>query len=249
MGSATKREKRTSAGVAKRASEALCAVADSSRVPILQRFFKTGPGEYAEGDVFIGATVPQVRTLVKEFGTLPLSEVRALIRSRIHEERLLGLLILVRQYERGDEKTRDKIFRLYTTHFKWINNWDLVDATAEHIIAPHLSKCGAERLDAWARSRSVWQRRIAIMSTFHLIKRKEYADTLRIAEILLHDEHDLIHKAVGWMLREIGKRNQAVEERFLRKHYKHMPRTMLRYAIERFPESLRQAYLKGRVAR
>ena len=224
------------------------AVADPLRVPILQRFFKTGPGEYAAGDVFIGATVPQIRKLAKEFVGLTHVEVRKLLRSKFHEERLLALLILVRQYQRGDDKQRDRVYRLYTTHLKWINNWDLIDVTAPHIVGSHLSKCDPRSvLYEWAVSRDLWRRRLAIMSTFHFIKQDDFDDTLRLAEILLDDPHDLMHKAVGWMLREIGNRDRAVEERFLKRHYKRMPRTMLRYAIEKFPESKRQAYLKGKV--
>ncbi len=233
---------------AKEAQDALRAVADPKRAPILQRFFKTGPGEYAEGDVFIGATVPQVRQHVKEFADLPLAEVKKLLRSKIHEERLLALLIMVRQYQRGDEKAQDRIFRLYTTHLKWINNWDLIDVTAPQIVGSHLSKCDLRAvLYEWADSDDLWRRRLAIMSTLHFIKRNDFDDTLRLAEILLNDPHDLIHKAVGWMLREIGNRDRSVEEHFLRKHYRKMPRTMLRYAIEKFPEGRRQAFLKGRI--
>jgi len=184
--------------------------------------------------------------LVREFGDMSLPEVKKLLRSKIHEERLLALLILVRQYRRGDEKTRDTIFRLYTTHLQWINNWDLIDVTAPHIVGSHLSKCEPRpQLRKWARSGNVWKRRIAILSTFHFIKQDDFTDTLHIAEILLCDEHDLIRKAVGWMLREIGNRDCKVETEFLDKHYKRMPRTTLRYAIEKFPESRRQAYLKG----
>ncbi len=233
---------------ANEAQRALRVAADPKRAPVLQRFFKTGPGEYAEGDVFIGATVPQVRKLVKIFASLPHAEVKKLLRSKVHEERLLALLILVRQYERGDEKAKARIFHLYSSHLKWINNWDLIDVTAPHIVGSHLSKCDPRSLlYEWVQSDNLWLRRLAIMSTYHFIKQDDFDDTLRLAEILLNDPHDLIHKAVGWMLREIGNRDRAVEERFLKQHYKYMPRTMLRYAIEKLPESRRQAYLEGRV--
>lgn len=233
---------------AKEARAALRSVADPRRAPTLHRFFKTGPGEYAEGDVFIGATVPQVRKLVGKFGDLPLSEVSKLLRSRIHEERLLALLILVRQYQCGDPGQRDRVFRCYIAHLKWINNWDLIDVTAGPIVGAHLSEHESRPLlKKWAGSENVWHRRIAIMSTFHFIKQNNFADTLHLAEVLLNDKHDLIHKAVGWMLREVGNRDRAAEEAFLKKHYQRMPRTMLRYAIEKFPEARRQAYLKGGV--
>lgn len=233
---------------AESASRSLRGVADKSRVPTLQRFFKTGPGDYAEGDLFVGATAPQVRKLARTFEAMPLIEVKKLLRSPIHEARLLALLIWVRQYQCGDEKSREKIFHGYTTHFKWINNWDLIDVTAPHIVGSHLSKCDPRSaLFEWAASDDLWQRRIAIMSTFYFIKQGDFADTLRLAKMLLQDEHDLIHKAVGWMLREVGKRDQATEEAFLKKHYKKMPRTMLRYAIEQFEETRRQDYLKGTV--
>ncbi len=230
---------------ASEARQALQAVADPKRAPDLQRFFKTGPGEYAEGDQFIGVTVPKTRKLVKTFATMPLKDVRSLLTSPIHEERLLGLLILVRAYQKGDDAQREKIYRLYTRHFKWINNWDLVDVTAEHIVGAHLYTRDRAPLFEWAQSDHLWTRRIAIMSTFHFIRREDFTDTLRLAEQLLHDAHDLIHKAVGWMLREVGNRDRPAEEAFLQQHYHSMPRTMLRYAIEKFPEPLRQAYLRG----
>jgi len=231
---------------AESARRALRSVADASRAATSQRFFKTGPGEYGEGDIFIGATVPQVRQWSRAFQELPPAEVKNLLRSDVHEERLLALLIWVRQYQRGDANVRQRIFKDYTTHFKWINNWDLIDVTAPHIAGAHLLKQDTRpMLYEWAASKDLWPRRISIMSTFHFIQHNDFADTLRIARILLEDEHDLIHKAVGWMLREVGKRDRATEEAFLKKHYKRMPRTMLRYAIEHFEETHRQAYLKG----
>ncbi|MBM3860391.1 MAG: DNA alkylation repair protein [Verrucomicrobia bacterium] len=231
--------------------------ADRIRAAILQRFFKTGPGEYAEGDKFLGLTVPQLRALAKRYRGLPLRDIATLLRSPIHEERLLALLLLVQAYRVGDTDEQRRIYELYLRSTKFINNWDLVDCSAEHIVGAWCSggclsrkgpqnapETGAATLTKLARSRSLWERRIAIMATFHFIKRGEFAPTLRIARLLLRDEHDLIHKAVGWMLREIGKRDLAVEEAFLRRHYRRMPRTMLRYAIERFPERKRQRYLR-----
>jgi 3-methyladenine DNA glycosylase AlkD len=167
------------------------------------------------------------------------------LRSPVHEERLLALLIMVGRYGKGDERERNRIYRLYLGSTRWINNWDLVDVTAAHVVGAHLEKRDRSLLTSLARSPSLWERRIAVMSTFHFIRRDDFGDTLRIARLLLGDGEDLIHKAVGWMLREVGKRDRRVEEAFLRKHSADMPRTMLRYAIERFPEKLRLRYLKG----
>lgn len=223
-------------------------LADPARATILQRFFKTGPGEYGEGDRFLGVGVPPVRKLAREYASMSRADVRSLLRSPIHEERLLALLIMVRQYQRGDAKQREGLFKLYRSHLKWINNWDLIDVTAEHIIGAHLYDGDRGLLYKLAQSSVLWRRRVAIMSTFHFIKRNDYEDTLRLAECLIADPHDLIHKAVGWMLREIGNRDRAIEESFLKQHYKCMPRTMLRYAIEKFPKAQRQAYLRGTVS-
>jgi 3-methyladenine DNA glycosylase AlkD len=222
-------------------------LADPAKAAVLRRFFKTGPGEYGEGDRFLGLTVPKIRGLIREFMEAPLPVVRGLIASSIHEERLLGLLLLVERYRRGDASECEIAYRLYLRSFPHINNWDLVDATAEHIVGAHLARRTATPLLAWARSKHVWTRRVAIVSTFHLIRQNRFVETLAVAKLLLRDPHDLIHKAVGWMLREVGKRDRAAEERFLRRHYRKMPRTMLRYAIERFPERTRLAYLKGTI--
>lgn len=221
-------------------------MADPEKARILRRFFKTGPGEYAEGDQFLGVIVPKQRAVVRLYRAVPLTEVAKLLRSPVHEERAIALLILVWQYPRADKNTRKKIFDLYLSNTRRINNWDLVDCSAEHIVGPQLAFGSRGLLDKLARSKLLWERRIAILSTFHYIRRGEFADTLRIARILLRDEHDLIHKAVGWMLREMGNRDRAAEEAFLKKHAQKMPRTMLRYAIEKFPEPLRQRYLKLR---
>lgn len=221
--------------------------ADKNKAEVLQRFFKTGPGEYGEGDVFLGIKVPELRKLSKECDNLTLKETVQLLRSSIHEERLLALLVLVRTYSKGDATAKKKIYELYLKHMRFVNNWDLVDSSAEHIVGAFLANKDKQVLYRLAGSANLWERRISIMSTFHFIKRGKFSATVRIAGLLLSDEDDLIHKAAGWMLREIGKRDMAAEEKFLKKHYHTMPRTMLRYAIERFPESKRQKYLKGKI--
>lgn len=226
---------------------ALRKLADPEKAEVLGRFFKTGPGEYGEGDRFLGITVPKIRGLVRESRGAPLGVARDLLHSPIHEERLLGLLLLVDRYRRGDGDDRERVYRLYVRSFPRINNWDLVDSSAEHIVGPHLLESGTARLRSWAASKNLWIRRIAIISTFHHIRQRRFDAPLEIAELLLRDPHDLIHKAVGWMLREIGKRDAGRLEGFLRRRYGTMPRTMLRYAIERFPEGRRRAYLEGRV--
>jgi 3-methyladenine DNA glycosylase AlkD len=215
------------------------------RVRILQRFFKTAKGEYGEGDVFIGLYVPEIRKLAMEYRDLPLPEAVDLLHSPLHEARLLALLILVAAYARGNAALRERIYRLYLEHTRFINSWDLVDASAGHIVGRHLLERSRAPLHALSASGLLWDRRIAVMATFHFIKRGEFAETLHIAERLLRDREDLIQKAVGWMLREIGKRDRAAEETFLKVHCRIMPRTMLRYAIEKFPEELRRRYLRG----
>jgi 3-methyladenine DNA glycosylase AlkD len=220
---------------------------DPQRAQVLQRFFKTRPGEYGEGDVFVGLRVPELRGLAREYQSLALAETIRLLQSPIHEARLLALLILIRIYTRGDAFLQERIYRAYLLNTRFINNWDLVDASAEHIVGAHLTNGSRGRLHDLAVSNLLWERRIAIMATFHFIKRGEFSDTLHIARLLLQDPEDLIHKAVGWMLREIGKRDHPTEVSFLSAHYKNMPRTMLRYAIEKFPEELRQQYLRGEI--
>ncbi|MDX9979902.1 MAG: DNA alkylation repair protein [Lentisphaeria bacterium] len=214
---------------------------------VLRRFFKTGPGEYGEGDVFLGVRLPATRRIARQYEDLPLAETLELLQSAIHEERLLALLILVRNYRRGTAEDQAEIYRQYLSHTRCINNWDLVDSSAEHIVGAYLYDRSRRPLHRLAQSASLWDRRIAIMATFHFIKKDEYGETLRLAEMLVADREDLIHKAVGWMLREIGKRDQATAEAFLAAHCRHLPRTMLRYAIEKFPEPLRQQYLQGTV--
>jgi 3-methyladenine DNA glycosylase AlkD len=211
------------------------------------RFFKTGPGEYGEGDLFRGIRVPVLRKIALTLDAAPLAEVMRLLASAFHEDRLLALLLLIRRYSKGDELLQKRIYELYLEHTRHINNWDLVDVSAEHIVGRYLRFRDRAPLYRLAGSESLWERRIAIVSTFHFIRNEEFSDTLAIAELLLEDREELIHKASGWMLREVGKRNQPREEEFLQHHYRRMPRVMLRYAIERFSEERRRAYLKGTV--
>jgi 3-methyladenine DNA glycosylase AlkD len=214
---------------------------------VSQRFFKTGPGQYGEGDIFIGIRVPVLRKLAGECRDLPVSEIEILLRSPIHEERLLAILLFVRIFKTGPDDVKKDIYDRYLKSTEFINNWDLVDVSAEHIVGAYLMDKSRRPLYRLAKSKKLWERRIAIMATFHFVKRREFAETLKISSMLLADRHDLIHKATGWMLREIGKRDLRTEETFLKKHYKNMPRTMLRYAIEKFPEDKRQRYLKGSI--
>jgi 3-methyladenine DNA glycosylase AlkD len=221
-------------------------LADPEKAKILQRFFKTGPGQYGEGDIFAGVTVPVIRKLVRKHRDLPLKDTAKIVQSPVHEERLLALLILVEKYRRGDDATRKRIYSLYLKNTRYINSWDLVDLSAEHIVGAFLYGTDRAPLYRLARSKSLWERRIAILATFHDIKQGNPDHTLALADVLLADRHDLIHKAVGWMLREVGKRCSADTLRdFLRTRYPFMPRTMLRYAIERFPEAERKDYLRG----
>lgn len=221
-------------------------VATPARAQANRWFFKTGPGQYGEGDQFLGVALPQLRKIAREYRDMPLKHVTLLLKSAWHEERLLALLILVSQYARGDERTRTTIHELYLRHTRWINSWDLVDSSAAQIVGAHLEHRDRRTLRRLARSRVVWERRMAIIATYHYIRRGEFTDALAIAELLRDDGHDLVHKAVGWMLREIGNRDRTVEERFLRTHAARMPRTMLRYAIEKFPVSQRRKYLARR---
>jgi len=221
--------------------------ADKSDAIVLQRFFKTGPGEYGEGDQFLGVRVPATRRVARKYRDLSLADTKKLLHSAIHEERLLALIILIHKYKKGTSDEQAEIYRIYLDNTEYINNWDLVDTSAEHIVGAYLKERSHKPLHILAQSESLWERRIAIMATFHFIKNSEFDETLRIAEMLIADTEDLIHKAVGWMLREIGKRDRNVEENFLKKHYQCMPRTMLRYAIERFPGDIRQQYLKGTI--
>jgi 3-methyladenine DNA glycosylase AlkD len=220
-------------------------LADPGQAAILQRFFKTGPGQYGAGDRFRGIRVPVLRKLAKKYRNLSLEEAEGLLQSSFHEDRLLALLILMQRYYAGDLAQREKIHRLYLNRRNQVNNWDLVDASAPHLVGHYLRDRPKNLLSRLAASGSLWERRMAIIATSDFIKQGSVDETLRIARLLLHDPEDLIHKAVGWMLREVGKREMAVAEAFLQAHYRRMPRTMLRYAIERFPEARRLAYLKG----
>lgn len=211
------------------------------------RFFRTGPGEYGEGDRFLGLTVPEMRAIARRYRTIDHDAVVKLLQSPWHEERLVALVLLVDGYQRGEKSQRDRIHRAYLANTRRINNWDLVNASAAAIVGGHLHAAGISMLERLARSKDLWERRIAIVATYYFIKTNEFAPTLRIAEMLLGDSHDLIHKAVGWMLREVGKRDRKVLDAFLGKHYREMPRTMLRYATERHPESTRKRYLAGTI--
>jgi 3-methyladenine DNA glycosylase AlkD len=221
--------------------------ASKEKAKVLQGFFKTGPGEYGEGDIFLGVVVPDIRKVSWEFRGAPLYEVARLLASGVHEERLLALLMLVQAFDKGDDDKKRKIYDLYLNNTRYINNWDLVDLSAPNIVGNYLIDKNRKPLYRLAKSPELWERRIAILSTFAFIKQNDHRDALKIASMLLNDEHDLIHKAGGWMLREVGKRDLATEERFLKQYYRKMARTMLRYAIERFPEGKRKKYLNGKV--
>jgi 3-methyladenine DNA glycosylase AlkD len=220
---------------------------DPKQAEGLQRFFKTGIGEYGEGDKFLGIKVPIQRQIAKKYTGLNLINIQKLLDSKVHEHRLVGLLILIDKFKKSSESERGDIFNFYLKNSKNINNWDLVDLTAHHIVGGFLEDKKKDKLYELAQSKILWEKRIAIISTFAYIKKSEFKDSLRIAEILINDTHDLIHKAVGWMLREIGNRDIKIEEEFLKRYYKNMPRTMLRYAIEKFPEEIRKKYLKGEI--
>jgi 3-methyladenine DNA glycosylase AlkD len=224
----------------------LKSMADPDKAAIMQRFFKIGPGQYGEGDIFIGVIVPQSRRVAKKFCQLPLGELRTLLYSHIHEERLVALLILAWSYSVSSSREKEEeIVKFYLDNIKQVNNWDLVDLSAPNILGAHLVDRDRRLLYRLATSENVWERRIAIVATHHFIRNGDFSDTLKIAEMLLQDKHDLIHKAAGWMLREVGKRDAAAQEAFLEKHWSVMPRMMLRFAIERLPESKRRRYKKA----
>ena len=208
-----------------------------------QRFFKTGKGEYGEGDKFLGLTNPQIRTLAKKYRDLDLADLEKLLGSKIHEHRLISLFILVDQFHRANEQARRQIYDFYLKNATRVNNWDLVDSSAHKIVGWYLEDKDRAILYKLAKSKNLWEKRISIIATFWFIKNGELNDSLKIAEILLKDEHDLIHKAVGWMLRETGKKDVAILRQFLDKHVLDMPRTMLRYAIEKLPKKERKNYL------
>jgi 3-methyladenine DNA glycosylase AlkD len=222
-------------------------LADSKKAILLQKYFKTGKGEYAQGDIFIGLTVPQSRLIAKKYSDLSLEDIEILLHSKIHEERLIALLIMIFKFKRADDNIKKQIYNLYLSNTKCINNWDLVDLSSRDIVGAYLFDKPRDQLYKLAKSDNLWERRISIISTFYFIARKEYKESIKIANILLNDSHDLIHKAVGWTLREVGKKDKDELIRFLKEHYKVMPRTMLRYAIEKFPLQKRKAYLASKI--
>ncbi len=212
-----------------------------------QKFFKTGKDEYGEGDIFLGIRVPVLRKLVKKYSAISIDETGKLLHSKFHEERLLAVLMMVQLFKTADEEGKLEIYNLYLKNTKFINNWDIVDISAGQIVGAYLDKKDRSPLYCLVKSENLWERRIAMIATFYFIRKDDFEETLKIAEILLNDKEDLIHKAVGWMLREVGKRELEIEEEFLQEHYQKMPRTMLRYAIERIPESRRKMYLRGEI--
>jgi 3-methyladenine DNA glycosylase AlkD len=219
--------------------------ANKEKAKILQGFFKTGKGQYGDGDIFLGLQVPVSRKIAGQFLDLSMKEIEILLKSEVHEDRLISLLILVDQYADADPVKQEKIYKFYIKNAKRVNNWDLVDSSAENIVGPYLLNRDRAILYKLARSKNLWERRISVLSTFHFIKKGEVAETFKIAELLMDDSHDLIHKAVGWMLRECGKKvDEQKLKKFLDKHAAYMPRTMLRYSIERFPPAVRSKYLK-----
>jgi 3-methyladenine DNA glycosylase AlkD len=220
---------------------------DAQAAKHAQRFFKTGKGEYGEGDRFLGIRVPVLRKQIRRCAHLRLHEILSLLHSPYHEERLFALLLLVDRFSKAGESRRASIYRHYLANTRHINNWDLVDSSASQIVGAYLEDKDRRVLYKLADSADLWERRIAIISTFHFIRLNDFSDTLHIASLLQNDQQDLIHKAVGWMLREVGKRDAPAEEEFLKSRYREMPRTMLRYAIERFPEQKRKQYLQGRI--
>ena len=210
---------------------------------LLQRFFKTGPGEYGHGDIFLGIMVPAQRKIVGKYTDLSFPEIQKLLNSKIHEHRFCALVILVSKYKKANDAEKKRIFDFYIKNSRKINNWDLVDVSAPKIVGEYLLNKNKAILYELVRSKNLWQKRIAVLATFWFIREKKFDDSLEISEILLKDKHDLIHKAVGWMLREIGKKNKQVEIKFLEKHAHKMPRVMLRYAIEKFSKKERTYFL------
>lgn len=233
--------------ILKKIQEELYSFADKKIAAHSQRFFKTGKEEYGEGDIFLGIRVPQVRAVAKRHRTVDPSVITDLVQSKYHEERMLGLIMLVERYKKVSVKERSNCYETYMNLRPHINNWDLVDCSAPHIVGHYLYNRDKTILFLLAESENLWERRIAVIATFYFIKQHSFAVTLAISEILLQDDHDLIHKAVGWMLREVGKRDLTTQKDFLSSHYKKMPRTMLRYAIEKFEENERQQYLHGTI--
>jgi 3-methyladenine DNA glycosylase AlkD len=233
----------TTPATAKQAHTALTAMQDPAKAAFAAKFFKTGKGQYGEGDRFLGITVPAVRLLARQFAALPLADCQTLLGSAFNEERLLALLILVAHYKRGDAAMREAVVALYLAQRARVNNWNLVDSSAPYILGAHLLHKDRALLYQLVASPSLWDRRIAVLATFAFIRENDFTDTLALTALLLHDPQDLMHKACGWMLREVGKRDAVVLEQFLRKHQADMPRTMLRYAIERFAPAQRKVFL------
>jgi 3-methyladenine DNA glycosylase AlkD len=223
---------------------------DSTKEAFFPRFFKTGKGQYGEGDMFIGITVPNIRLVSKKFSGVVLSEIKELLSSKWHEVRCVALMVLAAQFEKGDQKQKKQIFDFYLKNTKGVNNWDLVDTSAHYIVGTYLLKYTNVKetqlvLKKLATSKNMWERRIAIVSTFAFIREGILTHTFEIGKILLNDKEDLMHKALGWMLREAGKKDEAQLLQFLKKYYKQLPRTALRYSIERFPETKRKKFLCG----
>ena len=218
---------------------------DPGKAEHSKRFFKSGPGEYGEGDKFLGITVPNQRKVARKFRKMNLDEVRKLLQNEYHEARLTAVMLLVYKIEKSDEHIFEDVFRFYLKNLGYVNNWDIVDSSCHQILGRFLFNKEKDLLYELAQSENLWEKRVSMITCYHFIKRDDFKDALKIAELLLDDDHDLIHKAVGWMLREIGNRNLDAETEFLDQHFKKMPRTMLRYAIEKFDEPLRKHYLHG----
>lgn len=221
--------------------------ADPEKAKHSAGFFKTGAGEYGEGDEFLGIQVPEQRKIAKKFRDLPANEIQKLLKNKYHEVRLTALLLMVYKVERSGSEELSEMTKLYLNNLQAVNNWDLVDSSCHHILGRYLEDKDRDLLYDYARSDDLWKKRIAIITCYRFIKNYDFKDALNIGEILVNDDHDLIQKAVGWMLREIGNRDLEAEESFLKKYYRTMPRTMLRYAIEKFEEPLRKRYLNGEI--
>jgi len=232
---------------AEEAKRTLRKLADPKAAQFLAGFFKTGPGQYADGDKFLGIKVPITRDVAKNFIEMPLSQLRILIRSEWHEERLMALVLLVNQFAKGNEEQRRAIYEFYLQHTRYINNWDLVDMSAPGIVGRYLMDHSRAILKKLTVSKMLWERRIAIVSTQYLIRKDQHADTLALSKMLLKDSEDLMHKAVGWMLREVGKRDRPTLVGFLNQHRLKMPRTALRYAIEHFSPAERARFLSSEI--
>ncbi|MEE9525629.1 MAG: DNA alkylation repair protein [Candidatus Woesearchaeota archaeon] len=228
-----------------RIEQVLKKLENKKQAKLLQGFFKTGNGQYGEGDIFLGIKVPEQRKVAKKYLHLSIKQVEKLLHSKIHEHRLTALIIWTYQFKEADEKTKEKIYKTYLKNTKWINNWDLVDVTCNRIVGFHLLDRDRKILYKLAKSKNIWEKRIAIVSTgVFIVKRSDFKDTIKISEILMNDSHDLIHKAVGWMLREMGKKDEKALTKFLDKYHKTMPRTMLRYSLERLSDSKKKFYMQ-----